>query len=79
MREATGVPGKRSLLGWEATSDARDTVVAIKLEPLLPVERSILFFNKLLVQAGQCRRCLRQCWRAAIEGRFRANDLAGLR
>jgi hypothetical protein len=63
----------------ERWSDARDTVVAIKLEPLLPVKRSILFFNKLLVQAWQYRRCLRQCWCAAIEGRFWTNHLAGLR
>jgi hypothetical protein len=48
--EVTGVPGKRSLLRWEATSEARDIVVAtIRPKSLLPVEGSILFFNKLLV------------------------------
>jgi hypothetical protein len=26
LAEATGVPGKHSLLGWEATSEAQDTV-----------------------------------------------------
>jgi hypothetical protein len=29
LAEATGVPGKRSLLGWEATSEAQDIVAFI--------------------------------------------------
>jgi hypothetical protein len=40
----------------EATSEARDTAVlpAIRPKPLLPVDRSILFFNKSSVHFRDC-------------------------
>ena len=48
--EPTGVPGKRSLLGWEATSEAQDIVTfAAILSTVLFADCTVEpFFNKLL-------------------------------
>ena len=48
--EATGVPGKRSLLGWEATSEAQDIVTSTAiLSTVLFADCTVEpFFNKLL-------------------------------
>ena len=50
MAEATRVPGKRSLLGWEATSEAEDIVAfTAVLSTVLFADCTVeLFFNKLL-------------------------------
>jgi hypothetical protein len=49
LAEATGVPGKRSLLGWEATSEAQDIVTSTAiLSTVLFADCTVEpFFNKL--------------------------------